>query len=53
MQTLMEALTSSACAIVVPSKALWRAAADLQTQHAADAVNHYAPLKREECKRDE
>jgi len=34
-------------------EALWRATADLQTQHAADAVNHYAPLKPEECKRDE
>jgi hypothetical protein len=25
---------------------LWRATADLQTQHAADAVNYYAPLNR-------
>src|ERR1700746_2786559 len=32
---------------------LWRATADRQTQHAADCYESHAPLKPEECKRDE
>src|SRR6516164_2354701 len=42
MQTLMEALTSSSCAIPVPSKCC--------DEPLPIAVNHYAPRKPEECK---
>jgi hypothetical protein len=51
MQTLMEALTSSACAIPVPSKC----SEPLQTAklNTSIAVNHYASRKPEEWKMDE
>jgi hypothetical protein len=32
---------------------LWQATADRQTEHAADRCKSHAPLKPEECERDE
>src|SRR4029077_17745813 len=53
MQTLMEALTSSACAIAVPSKCCGEPLSIVKLNTLRIAVNHDAPLKPEECKRDE
>jgi hypothetical protein len=46
---LMEALTSSACAIAVPSKCCGEPLSIVKLNTVAVAVNHDAPLKPQEC----
>jgi hypothetical protein len=53
MHTLMEAFRSSVCAIVVPSKPCGEPLPIFKFNTLPIAVNHYAPLKPEECKRDQ